>query len=302
MGERLTEPAEPGQRQRTMKKTVALLLTVVFVAACGGADSGSDPSTPTTVADGSGQAEVVLSLTYEGGFVPVDVAVDQSPAYVLMSDGTLIFDGPIPEIFPGPMLPNTLAAMLDDDEFAEILRLVDSIGFADFDEKVGEQEPGMMVEDAGNAVFRFYDTNGVHTYSFPALGAGPGVGGDPLLLLEIVDLFGSFSSGENAVPFVGERLKVIAGGAIGMGELTTAADWPLDIAFADMDEIFAGMRCTVLEGDAVEAAVAVFDQANSEYRWGDEEVGIRARYLRPGEQGCQSAGVEDTATTQASGG
>lgn len=262
---------------------IAVLAIAALVVACGAAEGGTTDTTPLPDPD-----QVILSITSEGGFIPMEMRLDQTPRYVLTADGRLFSQGPIPQIFPGPLLPNIQRTTLSDANFGEVLRLIEDVGFADFDERSND-EAANQVMDAATDVFRYYDANGEHSYSVYALGFVQGGGSDLILLNEIVEILDVAGFSGESQPYQGDRLQVIAGSGIGImdPQLTTQADWPLEVGLAEMAEWAAGQRCAVLEGEAASAAYEVFDQANQGYVWGPEELSIRARPLFPGEAGCE---------------
>jgi hypothetical protein len=124
-----------------MIKTALLLLIVgLALGACGGSDDDAtplsvppgppvevplEPSTPPPdptapspdgppvdvldpPAPGSplpDPADVVLSIVSAGGFVPIERALGRLPTVVVYADGTIIRPGPVPEIYPGALLP-----------------------------------------------------------------------------------------------------------------------------------------------------------------------------------------------------
>ena len=58
------------------------------------------------------------------GFVPVEFALGRPPLYALTVGGGLFFEGPIPEIWPGPILPDIRAAQLAENEVAEVIAAI----------------------------------------------------------------------------------------------------------------------------------------------------------------------------------
>ena len=114
---------------------------VLTLAACGddGQDAGSldsvpAPTTPTTVpgttAPGAspiehpvGADDVVLRIGYEGGFVPVEVMFQNLPTLLVTGDGRLIVVGPVPEIYPGPLLPNLQVRTISEAGVQQLLAM-----------------------------------------------------------------------------------------------------------------------------------------------------------------------------------
>jgi hypothetical protein len=87
---------------------------------------------PTTAAPGidhpTGADEVVVRIAYEGGFVPVDIAFLNLPALLVTGDGRAIVQGPVPEIYPGPLLPNMQSRTVTEAGIQDLLALADAHG------------------------------------------------------------------------------------------------------------------------------------------------------------------------------
>ncbi|HEX6656777.1 MAG TPA: hypothetical protein VF065_01770 [Ilumatobacter sp.] len=135
-----------------MKKTPRYLayaaIAAVLLAACGDdSPSGDAPSDslpidtvapvdttapPTTVLGGvdhpTGADDVVVRIAYEGGFVPVEVAFLNLPTLLVTGDGHAIVQGPIAEIYPGPLLPNMQARPVTEAGIQDLLGLAEDHG------------------------------------------------------------------------------------------------------------------------------------------------------------------------------
>ena len=86
-----------------MKVRLPAALTVLLtLAACAETpvDPGAGGIDHSTAAD-----DVLVRLSYEGGFVPVEWTYTNFAFYSLLGDGTLIVPGAQIEIYPGPALP-----------------------------------------------------------------------------------------------------------------------------------------------------------------------------------------------------
>jgi hypothetical protein len=103
----------------------ALLLAVPLLAVAGCGDDSPAPeaaatlppaetaaatTTPATVATTSpvptGADDVVISAAYEGGFAPPSSIFARTPLALITGDGRALASGPVPAIYPGPLLPN----------------------------------------------------------------------------------------------------------------------------------------------------------------------------------------------------
>jgi hypothetical protein len=125
---------------------------VLALAACGEASPSADttegtvaPTTvpPTTVAPTTvppttpapaghdhptGADEVVIGVTFEGGFVPVEVAFTQPPTLLISGDGRAITQGAVPAIYPGPLLPALVERTISEDGIQTLLAKADELG------------------------------------------------------------------------------------------------------------------------------------------------------------------------------
>ncbi len=175
-----------------MRSSLALcavaVLTVVSLAACG--DDGSDGADVSTgspaTADGTaaptasppttavaagiqhplGAEDVVLSVGYEGGFVPVGVSFANLPTLLVTGDGTAIVTGPQIAIYPGPMLPNLQQGRLDEATIQALLRSAQEHGLL----AAVEYPRNDMIADASDVVVRIQADGGTYEHRAYALG------------------------------------------------------------------------------------------------------------------------------------
>ena len=92
--------------------TAAAAVTLFLLSGCAqqtaaGAE-GDGPSSPSPSAPAApgGDDALVLRVAAAGGFVPPDQLVGRLPQTSVYADGRVIFNGPVPAIYPGPALPN----------------------------------------------------------------------------------------------------------------------------------------------------------------------------------------------------
>ncbi len=85
--------------------------------------STSSPEAPSGIEHPVGADEVVLEISYEGGFVPVEVAFQNLPTVLVTGDGRLIVQGPQIAIYPGPLLPNMQVRTITDEGIQQLLGL-----------------------------------------------------------------------------------------------------------------------------------------------------------------------------------
>jgi hypothetical protein len=291
---------------RLVAGSLALLLVV---AACGGGDDSSGSTDgvatdgggttsapdPSTSGAGGNAGQPLFMITYEGGFSTPTLLASLGPVYAVTTDGQLIFQGAIPEIFPGPLVPpyevKDVADLVPD-----LQEILDRIGIADITEEIDDQAAG-NVADASTTVLTYFDENGTHRYGVYALGFNPEAEtGDPKvvalndLMLTLQDA--SFS-GEPGEPFSSDRWQVVVNGDfIPGGDTGLPPDvrpYPLEVAVADFEHTSFGLPCTILEGADAAAAAEVFGDATQATVWdtGTEEIQLLPRPLLPGEVGCE---------------
>jgi hypothetical protein len=173
-----------------MRSTLALAV-LLALAACGDdgsedadvrsgppvtADEAAAPTTgapPGTVGAGIqhplGADEVVVSISDEGGFVPVGVSFANLPRLMVTGDGTAIVTGVQTAIFPGPLLPDLQQGHLDEAAIQELLRTADEHGLlADVAYPRND-----MIADASDAVVRIAANGGTFEHRAYALGLEP---------------------------------------------------------------------------------------------------------------------------------
>src|SRR4029078_10674671 len=128
-------------------------LVALGLAACGDDSSGDEPtgtppvvtvpsvdstvppttvSPPTTVPRGfehpHGPDDVIVRVAYEGGFVPVETMFLNLPTLLVSGDGHVFVQGPVPEIYPGPLLPNIQVSPVTEAGVQDLLQLADEHG------------------------------------------------------------------------------------------------------------------------------------------------------------------------------
>lgn len=258
-------------------------MIAVVLSACGGGSGLSDTVPP--------DPEVaVLTVTSEGGFVAPGFRVTAMPRYVVGADRTLYYQGPVPEIFPGPLLPNVQVVELNDKTWKDIFDVVAELGLADYEQKLDDQGAD-QIADAGTDVITYHDANGDHRLAIYALGiAGGSTSQDRLLATDLMQILDDAAFNGQSQPFSPTTLQVAAGDA-GMDVepgMATVQDWPLDVGYADMTGWIAGWRCVEVGGPKVPELMDTFGGANQATLWdtGSEQVNLRVVPLMPGQAAC----------------
>jgi hypothetical protein len=269
-----------------MKKTftAAIALLGLVVSACGSGEPGTMPTDHEP-------DDVILTISDEGGFAPVEMILGRHPRYVLQADGRLYAPGVVPMIYPGPMLTPIFVGTVDDATMQEILRLVDEAGLPEIDGRIEDDAATNMVADATTTVITYFDGATEHTLSVYALGIALESSDQAqaaAALVDAVDLAnGSFA---DATEYQPTRIEIRTGAGLALAdeEFRTVKPWPLAISPAEMPEGAHGWRCVVVEGPPATDLLTVFGEANQATAWDHEgtQVPLIARGLMPGEPGC----------------
>jgi hypothetical protein len=108
---------------------------------------------PTGTSDGDGYVhptganDVVIEYGEVGGFVPMEVAFQQTPSVLVSGDGRLFTPGAVPAIYPGPLLPAVFTQSISEAGIQQLLAAADEAGlFADV-----EYDTPTQIADASTA-------------------------------------------------------------------------------------------------------------------------------------------------------
>lgn len=266
-------------------KTIGLLTAAALLLTACGVEEGSavgvgdvsppqDPKAP------------VLQITSEGGFAPVELVLGRGPRVTLLADRSLIYEGPMIEIYPQPLVPNYQVGNISEAQFDEVMRLVEEVGLPDFTEERDDQA-NQNVADATTEVVTFWDSAGAHTYSVYALGINPSPSEPKTaaflkLFNYVLDLPGSI----DAEPYTGEAVQVIAGPGFADPEFPDVRDWPLESDTSDWTVLPNEWQCTTDDP----AILDLFGDATWNTQWTPADDGeplkLLVRPIHPGEAPC----------------
>jgi hypothetical protein len=225
---------------------VLLPLVPLVALACGDgspAPAGAPPATATLPPAGTVASyrvptdadQVVISAGYEGGFAPRGAVFAQTPLAVVTGDGRVLTSGPVPAIYPGPLLPNIQERTITPEAVQQLVAKADALGLL----RDVEYARNDTVADAPDTYLDI--TVGGRTYRHRAYALGVDGGTedpDRQHLLTFVDALGDLSDtvGSAALgperPFGPERYLVqatpVEPPTLGTGVAPRIVPWPAD--------------------------------------------------------------------------
>ncbi len=286
-----------------MQRIATIIALVVALTACASGDTtditpiGPPDSVPTTTPDSTtppsslpdhSDSPLVI-VADEGGFVPVEFLIQRMPRFVVMQDGRLFYQGPIPEIFPGPALPNILVGRLDAQTVGLVQSIVDDMGLPAITDEAN-REAADRVADASDTVVTYFDDAGSHRFSVYALGLVSHTDARVQQVAKLMTLLDGASATIEAEPYVPERLQVSVSDQLpGFDpQFKNVLPWPLEADPRDGAPGFLEWPCSVVEGDDATVLYEALASANQTTTWEVDgtELGIYVRPLLPHESGC----------------
>jgi hypothetical protein len=289
---------------------VAIAAVAVLASACGGLGSDDPGSGGATGASGTtgiehptGANDLILGVTYEGGFVAYEYTLGTTPFWSLFGDGTLIVPGPQIEIYPGPALPNLTATPVSEDGIQAILQAARDAGLMDGDQNYGD----MCIADAANTVFTTTADGSTSVVTAYALDVGEptgtcGGGKDAEARAKLVafqakltDLASWLPAGSlgTEAPYDPTEMRVYVLPYQGDPELPQdPIAWPLATSLDGFGEEIANApsetRCGVVSGEDLATLLAAAQDANALTPWtsGGTEYHLIFRPLLPDEHTC----------------
>ncbi len=279
---------------RTTAIGAALALALVTTACTGGAGtSGTHTYSP---------GDLVLRVETTGGFIAPVARLSQYPAFSLFGDGTVISQGPVPAIYPGPALPTSLIEThLTQAGLNAVIDAATSAGLGGPDRSY----TAGGVADVGTTYFRLLLDGTVHTVSVVGLGMQtPGIPSDQAkarqalsgLLGKLTDLsWLPKGTADGSGQYVFDRLAVLVSQfqPTPSGPTEPAVDWPLQTPLASLGSPlagFSGTRCSTLSGVDLTTVVAAAGKATqiSPWRSGGSLYSLILRPLLPDQKDCSA--------------
>lgn len=234
-----------------------------------------------------GDDEALIQIRSEGGFAPVEAVINNGPRYTILGDGTVIFPGVIPLLYPGPLVHPYMKASLSGSQLDSIIAMIDRMGLPEMGSE-HDDSATQFVADATTEVITFWDEAGKHTYSVYALG----IQDDPVpateAFKELVETLDRFTAETEAEPYQPESYRVVAGETFVDPEFEDVRPWPLTGETPeDWESLPNGWTCTTITASEAEA----FTDASQATTWENPDgegdpVYLLVRPLFAGEGAC----------------
>lgn len=279
-----------------------------FLAACGDDAGGSrpdidgtDPTTipptttppttaappttaPTAIAHATGADDVVLQLSYEGGFVPADFLFVRLPRVLVTGDGSVYTQGAQIEIFPQPLLPPVLVGTITEARLQELL--MDASEADLFRDITYASRNG--IADAPNTVLVINVNGTSYTHNAYALGFDPKeLDADREAFAGYVEILDAFAAEDHgSVPFAADQYAIRAtpadlAGDPGDGIVPNEIAWPSGTGVT----LAAAAECQVVEATTLGTTFAEATQITRFIDAGQKFV-LAVRPMVPGDPGC----------------
>ncbi len=300
-----------------MKRTVPALVGGLLALSACAASGGTPPPSSVPSGDGTiehpGGSEAVLIVEYAGGMMPVDFAVTQLPAFVMLGDGRVIVQGMQTLEFPGPALPPLMERTLTPAGVQKVLEAVEDTNL--FGEDVELRGAQAFVADAADTIFSLRAGGREVRLTVYALGmVTPGMELPPGMSAAEVNAHQALSQLNDALlnldawltaddweaegwqPYEPDAFRLYVRDATGEpvdggGLPEQVREWPTDDdpkAFGEEVVTFGnGTRCGVVEGDAGRAWLVELSASTQMTRWttdGSNRLSVAPRPLLPHEE------------------
>ncbi|HEX7097013.1 MAG TPA: hypothetical protein VF183_14090 [Acidimicrobiales bacterium] len=292
------------RRQWCLRALFVLLASVSLVtAACGDDGDGlrtdgdatgdggtSEDRTGDGTRGGGGgvTADVAIQVSFDGGFVPIDVALSSIPIVTVLRDGTVLTPAPVPAIYPGPAISPVQRTTITPDEVDALLARADQLGLLD-----GPLDFGLpAVTDLPTTVVTLAGPDGTVRHEAYALepdghdeGISETAAENRRALRELVRALQSLPPGDElwtpsqvAVTVIGPYTPDTDIGP------QTEIDWPLDNPLQTSGDY----PCTVVDGADVDTLLAALSNANQRTPWvvDGARYSLTFRPVLPGTTGC----------------
>jgi hypothetical protein len=267
------------------------VLAALLLAGCGSGPGPEAPGEDVTYAP----TDLVLQVSSGGGLMPVAYTVVGIPELSIYGDGRVITTGPVPEIYPGPALPNLQLQHIAAADIQALVRRALASGVGS-----GEDLGFPNVADAPTTHISVLTAKGTRTTDAPALGIGSADGltsrqqtarrrlEDLVNALRNLDQTLGRKKIDQPVAYVPEQIAAVAEEwRAGDGQLADPppVDWPGATALPGPTVGNGLVHCVTTPAGPVLAAAK---QANARTPWvsANAKWSVLFRPLLPQEQSC----------------
>jgi hypothetical protein len=288
------------KRSARARRLAIVLAALLIAGACG--SSAPSPAPSDAAVEGSFALRATLNQA-----IPPEARFTWLPYLLITADGTVVRQGPVPAIFPGPLLPNLQGAPLSDAgydlivERARALGLLEGSGdFVPAGMPLGGQTGSVELRIDGELRTITGDPNRViqciTTPCDPEPGTPEAFGTFWTDLGDLGSLVGGELGQETAYHPAGFALLIGVERPDDGGLGRQIATWPIDTPLADIGRPVGNTllpRCGTVTGEDAATLETAFAAANQLTMWVDEggdpadAVSIAVRPVLPGEDPCQ---------------
>jgi hypothetical protein len=288
-------------RVRTLVASLSVL--GILTTACANAPAApGDGGSGSTLQYPRGSTDLLLRVSYEGGFVAPDYLLTATAAFSLFGDGTAVTPGAQTEIYPGPALPPLVATPITDDGIQALLRAALDAGLDQDHEYTDMGSVG--VADASTTVFTFTIDGVTHVTKVYALGM---LGGDQPTGMPDAE-FAARTRLERFQASLQDLRHTLPAGSVGDDTMFTptglrlfvtdylpgdmkepAVEWPLATPLsAGEPSQTDGYTCIAVSGADLESVLPLAQSANQLTPWTSEgtKYTVLFRQLMPDESSC----------------
>lgn len=251
-----------------------------------------------------GAGRLILRVSTEGGFVPVEHNLTRLPDLSLYGDGRMISQGPQIMIFPGPALPNVLVRQIEPAGVRAIMQEAAGAGLTGPDRRF--DSAAGRITDLPDTVFTLVTAGGEHSTSIYGFGSGqevvdvPEEEAEAIRALErlrerLTDLDSWLPEGSVGAEqsFEPESMRIFVSSPPppseeGLDQPPMA--WPLEQPLGEFGSEASpqGYRCGTVEGEQLATVLEAAGRANQLTPWesAGELFSLSLRPLLPDESGC----------------
>lgn len=292
---------------RSSVRPLLVLPVVLAIATACSAGGSSSPSTPASPEPSPSPVSDTywLRMTTTQAIPPVNLFAVQ-PALVITGDGIAVSQGPIPAIYPGPLLPNLLGRQVTDAGLDQVLAAARELGLLDGrSDFTGDSPPlaggitghielmvdGEPVELTGNPDAQIVC---VAAPCEPAPGTPEAFGELWRMLLDLPAWLGNELGPE--APYAAPAFAILVGPPPDPepGLAQAPADWPLSTPLATFGGPVANgtARCGTAAGADADTLRPALQAANQLTPWVEDittnaTFGLTVRPMVPGEDVCR---------------